>query len=141
MISWEHFSPVTAVAGGGLIGLSAATLGLFNGRIAGISGILNGFLSSAGRERRWRAAFLTGMLLGPVLAVFLFSEKTAQINAPWWAVVVGGLLVGFGTRYGSGCTSGHGVCGVARGSRRSMAAVGVFMLAAMLTVALTHLGG
>lgn len=129
------------LAGGALIGGSAALLLLGNGRIAGISGILGGLLGPFGRDTAWRAVFLVGLLLGPVLYRGLAGHWPAvRIEASWPVLAVAGLLVGYGTRLGSGCTSGHGVCGLARLSPRSFAAVAIFMAAAAITVFLVRHG-
>lgn len=123
------------LAGGVLIGASAALLLLANGRIAGISGILGGLLGPSIRDWAWRAAFLIGLLAGPPLFRLGADHwPEVRIGASWPMLVVAGLLVGFGTRLGSGCTSGHGVCGLARLSPRSLAAVATFMAAAIVTV-------
>ena len=123
------------LAGGALIGASAALLLLANGRIAGISGILGGLLGPSVRDWAWRAAFLIGLLTGPALFRLGAGHwPEIRIGASWPILVVAGLLVGFGTRLGSGCTSGHGVCGLARLSPRSLAAVATFMAAAIVTV-------
>ncbi len=129
------------LAGGALIGASAALLLLANGRIAGISGILGGLLGPAARDRAWRVAFLAGLLAGPWLFRLLSGGwPEARVAASWPVLVAAGLLVGFGTRLGSGCTSGHGVCGLARLSPRSVAAVATFMAAAIATVFLVRHG-
>ena len=140
----ENFTPLSALAGGALMGLGAVVLLGLTGRIAGISGIIAGLLPPDRGEAPWRLAFLVGLVgaaaiyrtLGGPLQVLQFSMSTFMI-------VVGGLLVGFGAGLGGGCTSGHGVCGVARGSTRSLSAVAVFTLAAGLTVFLIRhvLGG
>lgn len=131
----EHFTPVSALGGGLLIGLSAAVLFLMNGRIAGISGILGGALRPAAGEFGWQIAFLVGLLAAAPLLVFAGYEMPAvSVDATLPVVVAGGLLVGFGTRLGSGCTSGHGVCGIGRGSGRSIVATITFMAAAAATV-------
>lgn len=126
---------LTSLAGGALIGLSAALLMLMNGRIAGISGLVAGL----GRPgRRWFSdlAFLAGLCLGPPLVAWLSGHRAPmRIDAELPVLVLAGLLVGFGTRLGSGCTSGHGVCGLARRSPRSLAAVATFLASGMLTVA------
>jgi uncharacterized membrane protein YedE/YeeE len=133
-IDWIHFTPWTALAGGLLIGLAAAVLVLFNGRIAGVSGILGGLLRPAPGDVGWRVAFLAG-LAGAPLAYGLFAAlPEVRIDAGAGTLVAAGLLVGLGTRYGSGCTSGHGVCGVSRLSPRSLVATLSFMLAGFLTV-------
>ncbi|WP_430910308.1 YeeE/YedE family protein [Methylobacterium sp. sgz302541] len=130
-----------ALAGGALIGASAALLLLANGRIAGISGILGGLLGTAARDGAWRIAFLVGLLAGPALFRLTAGHwPEARIGASWPMLVAAGLLVGFGTRLGSGCTSGHGVCGLARLSPRSFAAVATFMAAAIVTVFLVRHG-
>jgi uncharacterized membrane protein YedE/YeeE len=130
-----EFTPISGTVGGLLIGLAASTLLLANGRVAGISGVLGGLLrSGASNERGWRAAFLIGLPLGAALVSFATGPIVSEISAPPTVVVVAGLLVGFGTRLGNGCTSGHGVCGIARGSQRSIAATAVFMAVAGVTV-------
>ena len=129
-------SPYLApLAGGALIGASAAMLLLLNGRIAGISGIAAGLLGAPTFETLWRAAFVFGLVLGPVAYLGLYGHwPDFALDAPWPVLIVGGLFVGFGTRLGSGCTSGHGVCGLARLSRRSLAAVATFMSTAIITL-------
>jgi len=131
----ENFTPVSALAGGTLIGASAALFMLLNGRIAGISGILGGLLRPAPGDAGWRVAFLAGLLLAPIAyAAFAGRPPSIEIDNSVPLLIFGGLLVGFGTRLGSGCTSGHGVCGIARLSPRSLAATGIFMTAAITTV-------
>lgn len=133
-IDWTNFTPWPALAGGLLIGLAAAAFVLFNGRIAGISGILGGLLRPARGDIAWRAAFLAG-LIGAPLAYGLFASLPAvRIDAGVGTLMAAGLLVGLGTRYGSGCTSGHGVCGLSRLSPRSLVATLSFMLAGFVTV-------
>jgi uncharacterized membrane protein YedE/YeeE len=130
---------VLALLGGALIGLSASLLLLFNGRVAGISTIAGGLLGRPSSETSWRVAFLFGLLLGgAVLAVRAPEVFGGGSKLPLPVLIAGGLLIGFGTRLGSGCTSGHGVCGIARGSTRSIAATVVFMLAGMAMVALAR---
>jgi uncharacterized protein len=124
------FDPVAAAIGGALIGLSAILLMLLTGRIAGISGILGDL---AGGDRAWRIAFLAGLIAAP-LALGLKAPAMPSLAV----VAVAGLLVGFGTRLGSGCTSGHGICGIARLSPRSLAATVTFVVVAMLVVAVTR---
>ena len=133
-IAWQQFTPGTALAGGVLIGLAAATLLLFNGRIAGISGILGSLLTTSPRDMPWRVAFLIGLLLAPVLWMVLGQLPPIEINANYPVLIAAGLLVGIGTRYGSGCTSGHGVCGLSRFSPRSLVATLCFMAAGFVTV-------
>ncbi|MEO7056893.1 MAG: YeeE/YedE family protein [Caldimonas sp.] len=133
-IDWNAFTPWTALAGGVLIGCAAATLVLFNGRIAGISGILGGLLRPAQRDVGWRAAFVLGLVAAPALYALAAAVPRPVIDAGWGALVLAGLLVGIGTRYGSGCTSGHGVCGLSRLSPRSLVATLVFMGAGVVTV-------
>ena len=129
-----EFKWLTALVGGVLIGLSATLLLGFNGRIAGISGIVNGAMTFTGKEV-WRWMFILGMLLGGVLYEYgLASQPTPTSTLAPWAMSVGGFLVGFGTRMGSGCTSGHGVCGLGRLSLRSLVAVLTFLITAILTV-------
>lgn len=125
---------VTALIGGILIGLSATLLLAFNGRIAGISGIVNGAIAFS-KQEVWRWIFILGMLLGGILYEYgLAYEPTPPATLTPWAMIIGGFLVGFGTRMGSGCTSGHGVCGLGRLSMRSLVAVITFMMTAILTV-------
>lgn len=133
-IDWTAFTPVSALAGGLLIGLAASILVLLNGRIAGISGIVGGLLQPVGGDVAWRAAFLVGLVAAPLLYALFAALPSLRIDADWGALVVAGLLVGVGTRYGSGCTSGHGVCGLSRASPRSMAATMVFIAAGVATV-------
>jgi len=129
------------LAGGVLIGASAVLLLLANGRIAGISGIVGGLLAPTARDWAWRVAFLAGLLAGPVLFHLLSGHwPQVRIGASWPMLVTAGLLVGFGTRLGSGCTSGHGVCGLGRLSPRSFAAVATFMATAIVTVFLVRHG-
>lgn len=125
---------VEPLAGGVLIGLSATLLLWLNGRIAGISGIVNGLTSAPASDRGWRLAFLVGLLLAGGLALHAFSSMPPRENFPRMVLIVAGLLVGIGTGIGNGCTSGHGVCGLGRLSLRSLIAVLVFMATAMLTV-------
>ncbi|QDY49565.1 YeeE/YedE family protein [Stenotrophomonas maltophilia] len=139
--------PWTAVAGGALIGAAAVLLLATVGRVAGISGIAAGSLRTAEGERGWRWAFLLGLLAAAGLVLWWQSLPEASPRVllrdalPAWQLIGAGLLVGFGTRLGSGCTSGHGVCGMARGSKRSLLAVLVFMACAMLTTFLVRHGG
>lgn len=133
----ENFTPYTALIGGGMIGLGALILFVFSGRIAGISGIASSALfSSDGRS--WRLAFLAGVIAGPLLVGALitdFSYSTPELS---WQVVVAGLLVGAGTGWGSGCTSGHGICGISRLSPRSVTATLLFMLSGVVIATLLH---
>ncbi len=127
-IGWNNFTPGTALAGGLLIGIAAVLLALLNGRLAGISGIAGGPLKPARGDVAWRVAFFAGLVAAPaVWALFAGELPQAHIDAGTGTLLAGGLLVGFGTRYGSGCTSGHGVCGLSRRSPRSVAATLVFM--------------
>jgi uncharacterized membrane protein YedE/YeeE len=134
MIDWTHFTPLASAAGGALIGLSAALFILFSGRIAGISGILGGLLAWPRGDTAWRVAFLLGLVAAPLLFALFAPLPAVRIEAGTPSLIVAGLLVGIGTRYGSGCTSGHGVCGLARRSPRSLAATAAFMLAGFVTV-------
>ena len=133
-IDWNAFTPWASLAGGALIGLAAAMFLLVNGRIAGISGILGGLLVPSKGDIAWRVAFLAGMLIAPTAWLLVTALPEAQIDASYPMLVVAGLLVGIGTRYGSGCTSGHGVCGLSRLSLRSLAATLSFMTAGFVTV-------
>jgi hypothetical protein len=129
-----HFTPWTSLLGGVLIGLAAAAFVLLNGRIAGISGILGGMLRPARGDLGWRLAFLAGLVGAPLAYALVHALPVVTIDAGNGALVVAGLLVGIGTRYGSGCTSGHGVCGLSRLSPRSLVATAAFMLAGFATV-------
>jgi uncharacterized membrane protein YedE/YeeE len=129
-----HFTPWPALAGGILIGLAAALFILLNGRIAGISGIIGGLLRPNKGDIGWRFAFIAGLILAPVIYGVFYALPATQIDAGTGILIVAGLLVGIGTRYGSGCTSGHGVCGISRLSLRSIAATIIFMAAGFVTV-------
>ncbi len=135
----QSFHVARPLFGGALIGLSAASYLVLNGRVAGISGLVGGLLTPERRRDPVRIAFLLGLLLAPLLLMPVLGESIVIRNTASLPVLaVAGLLVGYGTRLGSGCTSGHGVCGLARQSPRSMAAVGVFMATAVMTVAAMH---
>ena len=141
-VDWLSFTPTTALGGGLLIGLAASCLLLFNGRIAGISGIVAGLLRPHKGEVAWRVAFVAGLLLTPLAWRATVGLPASRLDAGSLTLVVAGLLVGIGTRLGAGCTSGHGVCGLARGSPRSAVATGAFMLAGFCTVYIVrHLVG
>jgi uncharacterized membrane protein YedE/YeeE len=131
----ENFTPVSALTGGALIGISATLLLLFNGRMAGISGIMNGVLNSSGSEMSWRLAFLAGLAIGAVLFSLIVPDFIAmRQNYPLGLLAAGGFLVGFGTRMSNGCTSGHGICGIANLSPRSILATLTFMVGGIVTV-------
>lgn len=134
-IDWTHFTPLTALCGGLLIGLSATVLLLLNGRIAGVSGIVGGLLQryKAG-DFAWRVAFVLGLVLAPVLYRLFAELPESRIDTGWAMLVVAGVLVGFGSRLGSGCTSGHGVCGLSRLSPRSLVATATFMTTGFVAV-------
>ncbi len=141
-IDWNAFTPWSSLAGGVLIGLAAAMFVLLNGRIAGVSGVLGGLLRPAKGDVAWRLAFVLGLLGAPLLYLLFAELPRPRIDAGDGALVVAGLLVGIGTRYGSGCTSGHGVCGLSRLSPRSLVATAAFMGAGFVTVfVLRHLIG
>jgi len=129
-----HFTPGLSLAGGVLIGLAAAWLVAFNGRIAGISGIVGGLFTASAAERDWRAAFVAGLIAAPLIMRIAGAAVTPQVDAGWGELLAAGLLVGIGTRYAGGCTSGHGVCGLSRGATRSIVATAVFMVAGFATV-------
>jgi len=133
-IDWNAFTPWPALAGGALIGLAAALFVLLNGRIAGISGVLGGLLAPVRGDIGWRVAFVAGLLGAPLAWALFAAWPATQIDAGTGTLVAAGLLVGIGTRYGSGCTSGHGVCGLARLSPRSLVATLAFMGAGFATV-------
>lgn len=139
-IDWNSFTPWSALFGGALIGLAAAVLVLFNGRVFGISGLLSGTWSGEAGDKGWRWMALLGLAAAPWLYRLAGETVPAVQPQPWMWVVVAGLLVGFGTRLGSGCTSGHGVCGLSRLSPRSLVATLTFMASGFLTVfVLRHL--
>jgi len=133
-IDWNAFTPWSSLGGGMLIGLAAAILVLLNGRIAGISGVLGGLLTPIKGDIFWRAAFIAGIMVAPLAYAIFQTVPKVQIDADYGALVAAGLLVGLGTRYGAGCTSGHGVCGLSRLSLRSLVATAIFMSAGFVTV-------
>lgn len=137
-IDWNAFTPWAALAGGALIGLAAVAFALLAGRIAGVSGIVGGLLRPARGDVGWRIAFVAGMVAAPLLYALAAGAPTTRIDASTAIVIAGGLLVGWGSRYGSGCTSGHGVCGLSRLSPRSLAATVTFMAAGFATVLLVR---
>ncbi|BBQ92545.1 YeeE/YedE family protein [Salmonella enterica] len=133
-INLVQFTPFLSFLGGVLIGCAAWILILFCGRIAGISGIIGGVLSRGTPDRGWRLAFLVGIIISPLLYALVYPLPAIEVSAPWPILIIAGLLVGIGTRYGSGCTSGHGVCGLSRLSPRSLVATLTFMGVAFITV-------
>jgi len=137
-IAWETFTPWSSLAGGLLIGVAVTMFALLNGRIAGISGVLGGLFRPASGDIGWRLAFLGGLVGAPLAYQLLAPLPPIEVDAGTATLIVAGLLVGIGTRYGSGCTSGHGVCGLSRLSPRSLVATVVFMLAGFATVFLVR---
>lgn len=137
-LDWHAFSPGAALAGGLLIGLAAAVFVIFNGRIAGISGILGGLIKPRRGDIGWRLAFVSGLIIAPIIYALFFKLPEVRIEADTTTLIIAGLIVGLGTRYGSGCTSGHGVCGISRLSRRSIIATAIFMAAGFVTVFLVR---
>jgi hypothetical protein len=133
-IDWIHFTPWSALAGGLMIGAAAGLLAIARGRILGASGILFGLFEGPHGERAGRVAFLVGLMLAPIVGRFALSIAPPRIDAGWPTLILAGALVGFGARLGSGCTSGHGVCGLSRLSLRSLVATLIFMLAGFATV-------
>lgn len=133
-IDWNSFAPWSALIGGVLIGIAASMFALFNGRIAGISRIIGGLMRPAKGEIAWRVTFVLGLAGAPLVYQFFSALPERQIDANFGALVIAGLLVGVGTRYGSGCTSGHGICGLSRLSPRSFVATLAFMSAGFATV-------
>ena len=133
-IDWNHFTPWASLAGGILLGLASAIFILVNGRILGISGIVGGLFRPSAGDVGWRLSFLLGLLVAPLLYALVAGPIAPRIDAGWMTVVIAGVLVGAGTRYGSGCTSGHGVCGLSRLSPRSLVATLAFMGAGFFTV-------
>ena len=137
-IDLNAFTPWSALAGGMLIGLATAMFVLLNGRIAGISGVLGGLLKPVRGDAGWRAAFIVGLVAAPWVYAAYQVVPAVQIDAEYGALIAAGVLVGVGTRYGGGCTSGHGVCGLSRLSPRSLVATATFMGAGFVTVFLTR---
>lgn len=137
-VNWLEFTPWTSFAGGLMLGLAAVILLLFNGRIAGISGIVAGLLKPSSNDVAWRVVFLAGVILAPLVYSLFAPLPGVKVEASMPVIVIAGLLVGLGTRYGSGCTSGHGICGLSRRSPRSMVATLAFMLAGFMTVFITR---
>jgi len=132
------FTPISALLGGGLLGLAALILLKFNGRIAGISGVIGGVLQPTG-DKAWRWLFLIGIIVGPLLATPFTERVDITLDASWPLIISAGFLVGIGSRLGSGCTSGHGICGIGRLSPRSIVATLIFMATAALVVfVMTH---
>ena len=134
LIDWNNFTPWASLAGGALLGIAAAMLIFFNGRIAGISGIVGGLVKPRLHDVSWRIAFIAGLIIAPLLWQIFSALPPIQIGASNTLLVVSGLLVGIGTRFGAGCTSGHGICGLSRLSPRSIIATLSFMLAGFVTV-------
>ena len=136
-IDWAHFSPWASLAGGVVLGMGSAIFILFNGRIVGISGIVGGLLPPQTGNILWRLVFLAGLFASPLVYGWLAPANhltSPRVDTDLWGLIVAGLLVGFGTRYASGCTSGHGVCGLSRLSVRSLIATLSFMTAGFVTV-------
>jgi uncharacterized protein len=133
-IDWTAFTPWSALAGGAIIGFAAAMFALVNGRIAGISGILGGLLRPTLPDAGWRVTFIVGLIVAPIVYAAFAPLSPIVIDARYPVLIVAGVLVGIGTRYGAGCTSGHGVCGLSRLSPRSLVATLVFMTAGFATV-------
>ncbi|WP_333849669.1 YeeE/YedE family protein [Leclercia sp.] len=138
-IDFSHFTPLSSLGGGLLIGLAAILLIHFCGRIAGISGIVSGMLTKQTRAEGWRIAFLAGLIGSPLLFSLFFPLPDIHVQTSWPMIIVAGLLVGIGSRLGSGCTSGHGVCGLSRFSKRSLVATLTFMAVGVVTATLTGL--
>lgn len=133
-IDWASFTPWASLLGGALIGLAAVVMILFNGQVAGISGIVANLFNSFGKQGQWRLFFIIGILISPSLYRLVTDLPEMVFQTSWPLLIVAGLLVGFGTRLGSGCTSGHGVCGLSRLSLRSLVATLTFMVAGFVTV-------
>ena len=133
-IDWNAFTPYASLGGGVLIGIAASLFVLLNGRIAGISGVLGGLLKPVKGDISWRLTFLLGLVAAPAVYWLFTSVPPPRIDAGWGALMLAGVLVGVGTRYGSGCTSGHGVCGLSRVSPRSLGATLAYMSAGFVTV-------
>lgn len=133
-IDFAAFTPISSFVGGLMIGLAVALLILFNGRIAVISGIVGGLLRPKPGEIAWRVAFIIGLMLAPVVWVLFSALPVIDINASYPLLIAAGLILGISTRYGAGCTSGHGVCGLSRLSPRSLVATLAFITSGVITV-------
>ncbi len=142
-IDWLSFTPVPSLVGGMILGIAVALYVLLHGRILGISGIISGLIHPKQGDRAWRIALTLGLITAPLLAALVFEIRPiVEVDADWVAIVIAGLLVGFGKQYGSGCTSGHGICGLSRLSLRSLVATVAFMSSGFLMVfVLRHLVG
>ncbi len=141
-IDWASFTPWSSLTGGALIGLAATMFILLNGRIAGISGVVGGLLIPERGDVFWRVSFIAGLVIAPILFEAVYELPDIEMGASTLTLIAAGLLVGIGTRYGSGCTSGHGVCGLSRRSPRSLVATVAFMASGFLTVfVIRHLLG
>jgi len=136
-----QFTPIAALLGGSLLGFAALSFLLLNGRITGISSIISGSFKSLTTQPQWRWCFLLGLILSPLIATPLGYTLPSSIDLSWSEIILGGFLVGFGSYLGSGCTSGHGICGLGRLSKRSIVATSIFMLVAIITVFFTQLLG
>lgn len=136
LIDWNNFTPWTSLAGGALLGLAAGLLALCNGRIAGISGMLSELLGKASPSQRESALFILGLLLAPLCWMAFQALPRLEFHSHWYTLVLAGLLIGFGSSLGSGCTSGHGICGLARLSPRSLAATLTFMFCGFVSASL-----
>jgi uncharacterized membrane protein YedE/YeeE len=137
-VAWASFTPYAAIAGGVLIGAAALAFAVLAGRVAGISGILGGLLRPAKGDIAWRVAFLAGLVASPLAYSAFAAVPAIHVESSTVILVLAGLLVGWGTRFGSGCTSGHGVCGLARRSPRSLAATAAFMASGFVAVYVTR---
>lgn len=134
-IDWLSFTPIPSLLGGMILGLAATLYVLLHGRILGISGIVSGLVHPKKEDWSWRLAFVIGLLTAPFLAALFFGIlPVIEVDANWLTVIIAGLLVGFGVQYGSGCTSGHGICGLSRLSTRSLVATLSFMTAGFIVV-------
>jgi uncharacterized membrane protein YedE/YeeE len=134
-IDWLSFTPIPSLLGGMMLGLAATLYVLLHGRILGISGIVSGLVHPKKEDWSWRLAFIVGLITAPFLAALFFGIlPVIEVDASWLTVIIAGLLVGFGVQYGSGCTSGHGICGLSRLSPRSLVATLSFMTAGFLVV-------
>ncbi|PMV83874.1 MULTISPECIES: YeeE/YedE family protein [unclassified Pseudomonas] len=141
-VDWLNFTPWSSLVGGALIGLAASLFVVANGRIAGISGLIGSLLQRGSEGVSEKALFLLGLLIAPILWGLFATLPQIEFKTGWFGLIVAGVLVGIGTRYGSGCTSGHGVCGISRLSPRSMVATACFMFSGFATVfVLRHLLG
>lgn len=133
LFDWQNMTIISSLTGGILIGAAAVVLIIFNGKVAGVSGVLGGLITAPAKDRSWRIAFILGLVLAPALWQLVIALPNIQVSTNTPLIIIAGLIVGIGTRLGSGCTSGHGVCGISRFSKRSLVATVTFMALGFIT--------